>query len=216
MKTKHQNTLLWRAALLVFAAFSCLLAIAERGTAAPARGMRAPAHFTIADFDGDSRPDLARVQVGQSSSRNTRYWIAFQLSGGSAQTVSIIAPTGGLRITSRDVNGDTFPDVVVTTAWTNRPIAILLNDGSGKFTPLSPSSFQSAFAAPETSCSSPADEIKDATALLSRSTSGNCPMQSTSSSPRIIAALHASYSSAVLVLASVLPFIGRAPPFSSL
>ena len=75
--------------------------------------------------------DLGTVQVGQRSSWDTHYWIAFQLSRGSRQILGVTAPTGGLQITSRDVNGDSFLDVVVTTAWTNRPVAVLLNDGQG-------------------------------------------------------------------------------------
>src|ERR1700719_852762 len=120
MKTKDQNRFLQRAAFLVAVALACLLGLSGRAVASP--GPQAPAHFAIADYDGDSRPDLASVQVGQSGSRDTRYWIAFELSGGSGQTLGITAPTGGLQITSRDVNGDSFPDVVVTAAWTNKPI----------------------------------------------------------------------------------------------
>src|SRR3984893_17919510 len=139
MKMRDQKHFFQRAAFLAVAALSGLLAFTGRAEAAPPAGAQAPMHFTIADFDGDSRPDLASVEVGQSGSRDTRYWIAVELSGGSGQTLGITAPTGGLQITSRDVNGDSFPDVVVTAAWTNKPIVILLNDGSGNFTPVSPS-----------------------------------------------------------------------------
>src|SRR4029077_5207486 len=136
-------------------------------------------HFAIADFDGDNRPDLASVHVGQSNSISTRYWIAFHLSGGSGQTVGITAPRGGLQITSRDVNGDNFPDVIVTTAWTNKPVAILLNDGFGNFTASDPANFQSAFSASEMSWTFAADEIRDTTAalLLSRGVPGDCQKQ---------------------------------------
>jgi FG-GAP-like repeat len=213
MQTRDQKHFLQRAAFFAAAALACLLALCGRAAAAPAAGTQALAHFTIADFDGDSRPDLASVQVGQSGSRDTRYWIAFELSGGSAQTVGITAPTGGLQITSRDVNGDSFPDVVVTTAWTNRPIVILLNDGSGNFTPVSPSKFQGAFAAPESNCASRADEIRDATALLySRGVPGNSQEKSRSLPPRRISGLLAPYSCGDWVLACVSPFVGRAPP----
>src|SRR6202022_1397424 len=88
-------------------------------------------HFAIADFDGDSQPDIATVQVGQANSFHTRYWIAFKLSTGASSPVGIPAPTGGVRITSRDMNGHNFLDVVVTTAWSDRPVTVLLNDGHG-------------------------------------------------------------------------------------
>jgi hypothetical protein len=217
MKMRDQEHFFQRAAFLAVAALSGLLALSGRAEAAPAAGAQAPTHFTIADFDGDSRPDLASVEVGQSGSRDTRYWIAFELSGGSGQTLGITAPTGGLQITSRDVNGDSFPDVVVTTAWTNRPIVILLNDGLGNFTPTSPTKFQGAFAAPESNCASSVDEIRDATALLySRGVPGNCQEESRYLPPRRISGLLIPCSCDAWVLASVSPFVGRAPPFVEL
>jgi hypothetical protein len=166
MRSGNPNRFVRRVSLLTCVAFALLLALAGRINAAASGGYaQAASHFTIADFDGDNRPDFASVQVGQSSLQSTRYWIAFQLSGRSGQTVSLMAPNGGLRITARDVNGDNFLDVVITTLWTNKPVAILLNDGLGNFTAANPSAFQSAFAAPETSCTSATDEIRDATAL---------------------------------------------------
>ncbi len=164
-------------------------------------------------FYGDSRPDLATVNVGQSSARNTRYWIAFHLSGRSSQTVGITAPTVGLQITSWDVNGDSFPDVIVTTAWTNKPIAILLNDGLGNFTPSSPADFQRAFTASETSWTLAADEIRDATALpLARSGLGDYRKEGTSFSLGRITGLLLPLAHRFSVFASISPFIGRAPP----
>src|SRR5258708_535847 len=190
MRAGRPNSLGWGDGLWAFAAFCMLLAQAVRASGAPAGSVRAASHFTIGDFDGDNRPDFASVHVGQGGLQNSRYWIAFQLSGGSGQTVSVTAPTGGLRITARDVNGDSFLDVVITTVWTNKPVAILLNDGLGNFTATNPSEFQSAFAAPETSCTSAADENRDATALFySRSIPGDCGEESGSFSRRSMSGL---------------------------
>lgn len=124
--------------------------------------------FAIADFDGDSQPDIATVQAGQANSFNTRYWIGFKLSTGSRATVGITAPTGGLRITSRDMNGDNFLDVVVTTAWSNRPVTILLNDGHGNFTPADPARFLPLLQSSEIVWSGAGNEIRDAALLLLR------------------------------------------------
>lgn len=217
MKMRDQKHFLQRAAFLAVAVLAGLLPLSGRAEAAPAAGAQAPTHFTFADFDGDSRPDLASVEVGQSGSRDTRYWIAFELSGGSAQTVGVTAPTGGLQITSRDVNGDSFPDVVITTAWTNKPVVILLNDGLGNFTPISPTKFQGAFAAPESNCASSVDEIRDATALLySRGVPGKCQEENRSLPPRRMRGLLVAYCCGARVLASVSSFVGRAPPFVAL
>src|ERR1700736_4001390 len=101
--------------------------------------------FAIEDFDGDSRPDIATVVEGRSGAVDNHYRIRFQLSGGGSQNIDLTAPVGGLDLSSRDVNGDDFLDVVVTTAGTNRPVAVLLNDGAGAFTASDPSAFPGAF-----------------------------------------------------------------------
>ena len=84
---------------------------------------------TIGDFDGDQRPDFVTADIGERGSSHTVYRIAIELSSGARSTLNIAAPDGGLQLSSRDVNGDDWPDVIVTTAWTQRPVAVLLNDG---------------------------------------------------------------------------------------
>jgi hypothetical protein len=169
--------------------------------------------FAIADFDGDSRPDLATVQAGQSGSSDVRYWIRFQLSTGMHQIVGITAPTGGLQIASRDVNGDNFVDLVVTTAWTNRPVAVLLNDGRGDFTRSDPSAFPASIWTLERCWTRTVDEIRDAVVLpLARSFSGDCEGGSSASSPRSAIGVLAPWVSGNSSFSSIVPFLGRAPP----
>jgi hypothetical protein len=213
MRAQDHIRFLRQARLLAFAAFCWFVALAGQGTAARPASPQAFTHFAIADFDGDSRPDLATVNVGQSSARNTRYWIAFRLSGRSSQTVGITAPAGGLQITSRDVNGDSFPDVIVTTAWTNKPVAVLLNDGLGNFTSSNPSEFQSAFTTSGTYWTLAGNEIRDATALLlERYVPGDCRTECGFLSPSEMLLRIVPISSYGPGLTSIAPFIGRAPP----
>jgi FG-GAP-like repeat len=221
MKTLRQRHLSRSKAVSGAFAFLCVvLGFAPCGNAAsgvpqsgPASVPQVTSQFAIADFDGDRRPDLATVQSGEGSSWDTHYWIAFQLSRGPRQILGITAPTGGLRITSRDVNGDSFLDVVVTTAWTNQPVAVLLNDGKGNFRASSPSAFPRAFTASEKSKVSTTDEVKDATAvLLSRYPTGNCPEDSRFSSPRNVTGLLVLRASRNLPYCPVVSFLGRAPP----
>jgi hypothetical protein len=220
MKTSHQLRLSCSRAVSLAFALLCLAGSAGSSHAAstgpqsrPSSSPQVTSQFAIADFDGDRRPDLATVQAGQSSSLDTQYWIAFQLSSGPRQTLGITAPTGGLQITSRDVNGDYFLDVIVTTAWTNRPVAVLLNDGQGNFRASSPSAFPGAFTSSEKSCAPTTHEIKDATAvLLSRYPTGNCLEGSRFSPPRNMTRLLVQWVSHNSPFSSVVPFLGRAPP----
>lgn len=221
MKTLHPRNLSWpRAASVAFALLCLAMGFAPFGNAAsagprswPASSAQVTSQFAIADFDGDSRPDLATVQVGQNDSWNTRYWIAFQLSTGSRQTLGITAPTGGLQIASRDVNGDDFVDVVVTTSWTNRPVAVLLNDGRGNFTPSDPSAFPGAFETSERSWTYTTDEIRDASAALSlRYLSGDYEEGDRAFSPPNKTRLPISSSSQFAALSTIVSSFGRAPP----
>jgi hypothetical protein len=92
------------------------------------------ASFAIADFDGDSLPDLATVETGPAIAQHTNYWIQFEFSLGNKRSFAVSAPPGGLQIASRDVNGDHFLDVIISTQLANEPVAVLLNDGRGNFT----------------------------------------------------------------------------------
>jgi len=220
MKTLHQLSLSWSRAVSLAFALLCFVgssASAHTGSSGPQTwppsAPQVTSQFAIADFDGDRRPDIATVQAGQIGSSDTKYWIAFQLSRGSRQTLGITAPAGGLQVTSRDVNGDSFLDVVVTTAWTNRPVTILLNDGQGNFSASSPSAFPGAFSTSEKSRVSTTDQFRDATAvLLSRYPTGNCPEDSRFSSPRNVTARLVLRTSRNLPYCPVVTFLGRAPP----
>jgi len=54
------------------------------------------------------------VVEGLSGTVNNHYRVRFELSSGRSQNIDITAPVGGLDISSRDVNGDDFTDVIVT------------------------------------------------------------------------------------------------------
>jgi hypothetical protein len=142
----------------------------------PASPAGACAAFAAADFDGDLRPDLVGVRVGRSDAWRTDYWIQFQLSAAGQQTIVVAAPSGGLQIAVRDVNGDKAPDLVVTTTWLKQPVAILLNDGHGNFSRVDPAAFPEAFNEPETSWGSCSDQAREAVGVPPQPRPGICPV----------------------------------------
>ena len=220
MKSRHQKNIFWlRAVRTAFALFCLIAGFAPSGKATPHDPPsrlfpRQPAsQFAIADFDGDSRPDIATIEVGQSNALATRYRIGFRLSTGLQQTVGIAAPAGGLQLRSRDVNGDSFPDVVVTTFWTDQPVAVLLNDGHGNFTQSEPSAFPGAFEESESSLTFRTNTIADAAALVfSRYLPGQCEERRWIASPaNVVGRSHVRNFHFVALPLSDSSF-GRAPP----
>ncbi len=107
-------------------------AVAAQGSFASASGF-AP-RFAIADFDGDRKPDLATIEFERDAALGTRYSIRLHLSAGDESAIGITGPQGGLQLEPRDVNGDDAIDLIVTTALDSHFVAVLLNDGHGKFT----------------------------------------------------------------------------------
>lgn len=97
--------------------------------------------FAIADFDGDGRPNLATTESGWNSPSQSIYRIQVQLGDGGLRSVDLVAPSGGLRIAAGDVNGDGSPDLIVSLAWREGPVAVLLNDGHASFSLADSSSF---------------------------------------------------------------------------
>jgi hypothetical protein len=180
IRTCYDTWMVWRrfaemrtVGMLLLLVFASIVAVCLE-TVTPARN--ATAHetaavpqFAIEDFDGDSKPDIATVQEGRNGAVDNHYWISFQLSSGGTQSIELAAPAGGLDISSRDVNGDDFVDVVVTATGTNRPVAVLLNNGAGTFTASDPSAFPDAFRKSNNFWSRLTEELREGSpAFLSR------------------------------------------------
>jgi len=189
-------------------------------TAFAADGPRAPAalpgpglSFSIADFDGDSKPDLASVETGQSDRTRTEYSIHLQLSAAGRQTFQIVAPVGGLRIVARDVNGDQTLDLVLTTAWLGQPVAILLNDGHGAFLRVDPAAFPGAFSESETSWTSNTEHATDTIGALPKSREDLCSGSDLLPHQGALSRLTVSSDPRASFGLCFISHLGRAPPF---
>jgi hypothetical protein len=170
----HNGLGLTRTLLRAGLVFCFVLGVAGWANAASASTRQSPvsssefnANFAIADLDGDRKPDLATVEAQQgNSSGATQYSIRLQLTAGAVQVFGVIAPAGGLQIVARDVNGDDALDVLVSTAWQHKRVAVLLNDGHGKFTLADPGAFPAAFLGSAGDWTSGTPALSDSTALV--------------------------------------------------
>jgi hypothetical protein len=100
--------------------------------------------FAIADFDGDREPDLALIQVTSDGSSTSQYSVDFNFSAGHKPAICFVGPAGGMQISPRDVNGDEFADLVVTSLLDSKFVVIFLNDGKGNFVSAEPSDYPGA------------------------------------------------------------------------
>lgn len=133
----------WLSLLLLFGLVGSRTAKATETQSRQITSVGPGLQIAIADLDGDHLPDSASIQIGQSSGSMSTYWIHVQVAAG-ARSFPVIAPSFGLVIKARDVNGDHTVDLVLATAWSRQPVAVFLNDGHGNFSraePTSPGSF---------------------------------------------------------------------------
>ncbi|HXX44036.1 MAG TPA: VCBS repeat-containing protein [Candidatus Acidoferrales bacterium] len=100
-----------------------------------------PVGLAVADFTGDSHPDLATIKLDHFDSAIAQYLIEIQLTEGGHQFLRLTAPQRDLFITPRDVTGDGTLDLVVRAVGSQAPVAVFLNDGCGHFSARQPTPF---------------------------------------------------------------------------
>lgn len=100
-----------------------------------------PVGLAVADFTGDSHPDVATIKLNRSDSSTAQYLIEIQLTEGGHQLLRLNAPQRGVFITPKDVTGDGTLDLVVRAVGLESPIAVFLNDGCGHFFAREPAPF---------------------------------------------------------------------------
>lgn len=89
----------------------------------------------VGDFDGDNRADIAFAKPQGRVNGAWRYQIEVRLSTEPGATFDVDSgAAGGLRITTRDVDGDHDLDLVITSAFGGLRVGVWINDGHGQFT----------------------------------------------------------------------------------
>lgn len=194
---------------------SLLLGLVGRSAAAnakvPVNSVGPGQPFAIADLDGDMRPDLASIQAGSGTSGTVDYWIQLRLTTASRKSIHLVAPAGGLWIEARDVNGDHAVDLVFSTAWLRRPVAILLNDGHGSFSRVEPATFPEAFNECKTNWSSASKQVIDSIGVPAQSSMWGY-QQTRLRNPEPKVRLNSRSNWAFVLNPFLLPHLGRPPP----
>lgn len=138
----------------------------------PIASLGAGPSFAVADFDSDKQLDLANVVGAQLGPGSTTYSIELHLTASRHKIIKLIAPPGGLAIEARDVNGDNVVDLVLTTAWSKRPVAVFLNHGHGRFSHVEPGRFPEAFCGPRGNWGSSRHQVSEYVDIASQLRSG--------------------------------------------
>jgi hypothetical protein len=198
--------------LVLFASFLGSIPARAGDLTLPASWQRSS--FAIADFDMDGRLNLATVQTTFNSSSLSIYRVQVQLDDGRLQSIDLVGPPDGIRIAARDVNGNGFPDIVVTSASRNEPLAILLNDGRGAFSLLDPFSFPGAFSRSDSNLNGDLPSHRDIATILSQSPVGEFFESKYLSHLRPVAGSISEPNSAAFLSALLVSLPERAPPAS--
>ena len=170
--------------------------------------------FAIADFDGDRQPDLALIRVARDGSPTSQYSVDFKFSSGHKPAIWIVGPSGGLQITPRDVNGDKFADLVVTSLFDSQFVAIFLNDGKGNFVPAEPSDYPGAVNGTDFRLIVPGDVSAGQLALQpGRDSEGDAGASAGWQEPPKISAKALPAAPLTVRAELAFPSAGRAPPF---
>lgn len=172
--------------------------------------------FAIDDFDGDGRPNLAIVEPGSNGSSLSIYRIQVQLGDGGWQSTDMVAPSGGLRLAARDVNGDGIPDLIVSLAWREEPFAVLLNDGHASFSQADPSSFQRVSGRHEHSLNGYSPGLADTVAIRPQAPVGDLSGSEYLLHPRPVTGFIPQTNSGSFLSALLVSLPGRAPPRPSI
>jgi hypothetical protein len=209
-----------RSAILWVCLFVSVCGFTGRAWAKPADAFRVPVTsigpglpFAIADFDGDHHPDIAYVGAGQGSLGNS-YCVDFQLSSKGRSCFHLFAPAGGLFVEARDVNGDHAVDLVVSTAWFRQPVAVLLNDGHGSFTAVTPAAFPDAFQQIVAASFCSQQRAENPIGVLAQSRLGVCA-GTPRSQPPSVTRFRSPFASAIFLSSDFLANPGRDPPIRS-
>ena len=89
--------------------------------------------WTLDDFDGDSKIDLASSESAGHDARGFQQQLQIHLSTSRESSFLFSSRSARVRLTARDIDGDHDRDIVALEALSSELVAVWLNDGSGNF-----------------------------------------------------------------------------------
>jgi len=104
--------------------------------------------------------------------------------------------------------------LIVSTAWLNQPVAILVNDGHGNFSVTDPVKFSAVFANLDQNFSAPNTENEESSAALLSRTNDECAIDASTTEPSVATSAPPSEFSQHRVFPLTVSVLGRAPPLS--
>ncbi len=122
------------------ALFLLLIAAALIPTAAAQRPPLSLTPFVAADFDGDRAADVVRAGSFRRDGAGFVQEIRLDSSALYTRAISVRIPSLAYHLVARDVDGDADRDLIVETL-SREPLAVLLNDGGGRFHQVRPEDF---------------------------------------------------------------------------
>lgn len=89
--------------------------------------------WVLADFDGDSKPDVATAKSGQSDAQGFQQEVRINLGRRDGTSFKFHSSVAKVDLSVWDVDHDDDWDIFIVDALSKRPIGVWLNDGKGAF-----------------------------------------------------------------------------------
>ena len=197
--------------LETFAGFAWVIGLALALVSSPAGSVSRGRATKFSESSVGSRQSPLNAISQNQAAWNVRYTVRLKLDSGDEQSVSVMAPPGGLQLAMRDMTGDHVPnDVVVTPALLHWPLTVLVNDGR-QFTVAISGTFPDS--ASDRDRASSRQGIWDVSALLA----GNSETHAASTRGAIVPSLQGEAflspaATTVTISRTFGPGSGRAPP----